>query len=105
MQVSTVLGVVIKQQREERAWTEGVAIWVAVLVVSSVGEQLSGTHVQQDMHQTIQSQQRSKFVHSFIQHETNMQACFMKVSSILRSKLKVLECITVPCHQVCMLCR
>lgn len=54
MQVSTILGVVIKQQREERAWTEGVAIWVAVLVVSSVGEQLSGTHVQQDMHQTNQ---------------------------------------------------
>ena len=62
MQVSTILGVVIKQQREERAWTEGVAIWVAVLVVSSVGEQLSGTHVQQDMHQTIKSQKRSKFI-------------------------------------------
>ena len=38
LQVSTILGVAIKQQREERAWTEGVAIWVAVLVVSSVGE-------------------------------------------------------------------
>lgn len=37
-QVSTVLGVVIKEQREEKAWTEGVAIWVAVLVVSLVGQ-------------------------------------------------------------------
>ena len=37
-QVSTVLGVTIKEQREEKAWTEGVAIWVAVLVVSLVGE-------------------------------------------------------------------
>jgi len=36
--VSTVLGVTIKEQREEKAWTEGVAIWVAVLVVSLVGE-------------------------------------------------------------------
>lgn len=32
------MGVAIKEQREERAWTEGVAIWVAVLVVSSVGK-------------------------------------------------------------------
>ena len=40
-QVSTVLGVVIKEQREEKAWTEGVAIWVAILVVSLVGMQLS----------------------------------------------------------------
>ena len=37
-QVSTVLGVTIEEQREEKAWTEGVAIWVAVLVVSLVGE-------------------------------------------------------------------
>ncbi len=36
--MSTVLGVTIKEQREEKAWTEGVAIWVAVLVVSLVGE-------------------------------------------------------------------
>lgn len=36
-QVSTVLGVVIREQREEKAWTEGVAIWVAVMVVSLVG--------------------------------------------------------------------
>ena len=38
-QVSTVLGVVIREQREEKAWTEGVAIWVAILVVSLVGMQ------------------------------------------------------------------
>jgi P-type Ca2+ transporter type 2C len=36
-QVSTVLGVAIKEEREDSAWTEGVAIWVAVLVVSLVG--------------------------------------------------------------------
>ncbi|KAL3146758.1 hypothetical protein ABBQ38_014742 [Trebouxia sp. C0009 RCD-2024] len=43
--VSTVLGVVIKEQREEKAWTEGVAIWVAVLVVSLVG---AGNDYQKD---------------------------------------------------------
>ncbi len=36
-QVSTILGAVIPSQRAERAWTEGVAIWVAVVVVSFVG--------------------------------------------------------------------
>ena len=36
-QVSTVLGAVIPTQRAEQAWTEGVAIWVAVIVVSFVG--------------------------------------------------------------------
>ena len=38
-QVSTVLGVAIKEEREQKAWSEGVAIWVAVIVVSLVGEQ------------------------------------------------------------------
>lgn len=38
MQVSTVLGVAIKEEREQNAWSEGVAIWVAVVVVSLVGE-------------------------------------------------------------------
>ena len=37
-QVSTVLGVAIKEEREQKAWSEGVAIWVAVIVVSLVGE-------------------------------------------------------------------
>ena len=37
VQVSTVLGVAIKEEREQNAWSEGVAIWVAVLVVSLVG--------------------------------------------------------------------
>ena len=36
-QVSTILGAVIPAQRAEQAWTEGVAIWVAVIVVSFVG--------------------------------------------------------------------
>ena len=37
MQVSTVLGVAIPEEREQSSWTEGVAIWVAVVVVSLVG--------------------------------------------------------------------
>ena len=35
--VSTILGVAVPQEREDNAWTEGVAIWIAVLVVSLVG--------------------------------------------------------------------
>lgn len=35
--VSTVLGVAIEAEREDAAWTEGVAIWVAVAIVSLVG--------------------------------------------------------------------
>ena len=41
LQVSTVIGAVVKSQREQAAWTEGVAIWVAVMVVSLVGDLLS----------------------------------------------------------------
>ncbi len=37
LQISTVLGTAVKEQREESAWSEGVAIWVAVIVVSGVG--------------------------------------------------------------------
>ena len=37
VQVSTVIGAAVKEQREEAGWTEGVAIWVAVIVVSFVG--------------------------------------------------------------------
>jgi Ca2+-transporting ATPase len=35
--VSTILGVAVPEEREQSAWTEGVAIWVAVFVVSLVG--------------------------------------------------------------------
>lgn len=35
--VSTILGAAVPSQREENAWSEGIAIWVAVLVVSLVG--------------------------------------------------------------------
>lgn len=35
--VSTVLGVTIPEERAQGGWVEGVAIWVAVLVVSTVG--------------------------------------------------------------------
>ena len=40
-QISTVLGVAVPAEREDSAWSEGVAIWVAVLVVSLVGEPAS----------------------------------------------------------------
>ena len=33
-----MLGAAVPSQREESAWSEGVAIWVAVAVVSLVGE-------------------------------------------------------------------
>lgn len=36
--VSTVLGVAVTEEREKNAYVEGIAIWVAVLVVSLVGE-------------------------------------------------------------------
>lgn len=35
-QVSTVLGASIPEQRAERGWVEGVAIWVAVLIITFV---------------------------------------------------------------------
>lgn len=35
--VSTILGTAIEEEREENAWVEGVAIWVAVILVSLVG--------------------------------------------------------------------
>ncbi|GAB4816684.1 hypothetical protein N2152v2_003730 [Parachlorella kessleri] len=35
--VSTVLGAAVPSEREQQAYTEGIAIWVAVLVVSLVG--------------------------------------------------------------------
>lgn len=35
--ISTILGATIPEQREESAWVEGVAIWIAVSVVSLVG--------------------------------------------------------------------
>lgn len=33
-----MLGVAIHEERVQHSWTEGVAIWVAVIVVSGVGE-------------------------------------------------------------------
>lgn len=35
--VSTALGAGVKEEREENAWVEGVAIWMAVILVSLVG--------------------------------------------------------------------
>lgn len=37
LQVSTVIGAVVPSEREQNAWSEGVAIWVAVVIVSGVG--------------------------------------------------------------------
>lgn len=37
-QVSTALGAAIPEERAHNAWIEGVAIWVAILIVVSVGE-------------------------------------------------------------------
>lgn len=37
MQVSTVLGSAIPDERAKNGWIEGVAIWIAVIVVISVG--------------------------------------------------------------------
>ena len=39
-QVSTVIGAAVKSQREDTGWSEGVAIWVAVMIVSFVGRGL-----------------------------------------------------------------
>ena len=44
--VSTVLGAAIPEEREQAAWSEGIAIWVAVLVVSLVS---SGNDYQKDL--------------------------------------------------------
>jgi Ca2+-transporting ATPase len=38
LQVSTVLGAALEEERKQNGWTEGVAIWIAVIVVSLVGE-------------------------------------------------------------------
>lgn len=37
LQVSTVIGAAVPSEREQNAWSEGVAIWVAVFIVSGVG--------------------------------------------------------------------
>lgn len=37
-QVSTVLGVALPEERAQQGWTEGLAIWCAVIIVSFVGE-------------------------------------------------------------------
>ncbi len=34
--ISTIIGVAVPEEREEKAWTEGIAIWVAVLIVTLV---------------------------------------------------------------------
>ncbi|KIZ04767.1 hypothetical protein MNEG_3196 [Monoraphidium neglectum] len=44
--VSTILGSVLPEQRKEGEWIEGVAIWVAVLIVIAVG---AGNDYQKDL--------------------------------------------------------
>ena len=38
LQISTVIGAALPSERAQNGWTEGVAIWVAVIIVSLVGE-------------------------------------------------------------------
>ena len=38
LQISTVIGAALPSERAQSGWTEGVAIWVAVIIVSLVGE-------------------------------------------------------------------
>jgi hypothetical protein len=38
LQVSTVLGAALEEQRKEGEWIEGIAIWVAVAIVIMVGK-------------------------------------------------------------------
>jgi hypothetical protein len=38
MQLSTVLGAAIPEERHENKWIEGVAIWVAIFLVTIVSE-------------------------------------------------------------------
>jgi hypothetical protein len=38
LQVSTVLGAALEEQRKEGEYMEGIAIWVAVAIVIMVGE-------------------------------------------------------------------
>jgi hypothetical protein len=37
-----VLGAALEEQRKEKEWMEGVAIWVAVFIVVAVGERWRG---------------------------------------------------------------
>ncbi len=39
-----MLGVALPEERAQQGWTEGVAIWVAVIIVSFVGEHISRAH-------------------------------------------------------------
>ena len=45
LQISTVIGAALPSERAQNGWTEGVAIWVAVIIVSLVGEPSSCTPV------------------------------------------------------------
>eukprot|EP00882_Tetradesmus_deserticola_P028259 GHRQ01031469.1.p1 GENE.GHRQ01031469.1~~GHRQ01031469.1.p1 ORF type:complete len:192 (+),score=37.16 GHRQ01031469.1:270-845(+) len=46
LQVSTVLGAALEEQRKEGEWIEGIAIWVAVAIVIMVG---AGNDYQKDL--------------------------------------------------------
>ncbi len=46
LQVSTVLGSVLEEQRIHNEWIEGVAIWIAVIIVIFVGESYNKTPLQ-----------------------------------------------------------
>ena len=89
MQVSLVIGVAVKSQREEAGWSEGVAIWVAVFIVSLVGQsrihRLQGTCISLSKPVSLlrQSYILVKLVVPAIaaQHRHLSRACTMELSS------------------------
>ena len=54
-----MLGVVIPSEREQKSWTEGVAIWVAVAVVSGVGESSMHHSGQRNAPRALEQNQRA----------------------------------------------
>ena len=57
VQISTILGAAIPSERADNGWVEGVAIWVAVLVVVSVGKGGPGGGGVYSQHTTSYAQQ------------------------------------------------
>eukprot|EP00798_Chlamydomonas_sp_ICE-L_P007258 gene7258-370_t len=64
--VSTTLGIVIEEEREHRGWIEGVAIWMAVLVVTLVG---AGNDYQKDQQFRKLNEQREVVMVKVLRHE------------------------------------
>lgn len=56
-----MLGAVIREEREQSAWTEGVAIWIAVIVVSGVGKLASSSKLLRQVYSTNKAMARFCF--------------------------------------------